>query len=136
MGQLALFAVPPSLADLSDHSNYHDAYQRFLMAEQFGDGALLAWAKAYARPAMEALFEAHDVGFESPARDDEEASEIASALLAASKDARELATDVAGDLRSIVRDIRKACDEQEERARLLDHAADRLGEFAELGDAE
>ena len=51
--QLALFAVPPSLTDVSDHLNLADARARFYAAELKGDAALAAWARTYAPPLLD-----------------------------------------------------------------------------------
>lgn len=108
MGQLALFAVAPSLADLSEHSNHHDAFQRLLMAEQSGDAALLAWAKVYARPAMEALVEAHDGGFESEEADAERRAEIEAAVTEAENAQAAVAEEVATEVEDCIHAMSEA----------------------------
>jgi hypothetical protein len=128
--QFALFDPPPSLTELSEPGNAHEAYQRFLMAEQGGDAALLAWAKAWARPVAEGLRDMHDL---ADRREEQHATEVRDLkdearidLEATKAEARELASDVAGDLRSIATDLRETANEATERARLLGLAANRL----------
>lgn len=58
MSLQTLFALSPSSTDCSDHANVSEAYSQLVMAELAGDEALLAWAKAWARPMTEALRDA------------------------------------------------------------------------------
>jgi len=106
--QLALFAVSPSLTDLSEHGNHHDAYQRFLMAERDGDAALLAWVKIWGRPAMVALIEARDGGFESAEADDERRAEIEEAVSEAEKAQAAVAEDAANDVNDCIEEMSQA----------------------------
>lgn len=106
--QLALFAVPPSLTDLSKQDNAHEAYQRFLMAERAGDAALLAWVKTWGRPAMEALRDGHEFGLSNADLEEERKEEIEDAVSEAESAQAAVAEDAVTDLRSALKAVNEA----------------------------